>query len=56
VRGFSVDASARGADGSKPIKTSPLGNSEGLWYIFDEEYKVFQTIQDDKAVVDVLHP
>ena len=33
-----------------------LAHSEGLWYIFDEEYTILQTIRDDKVKVDVLYP
>ncbi len=44
---------------SKPpeqIKGYLIAHSDGLWYIFDEKYKVLQTIRDDKAVVDVYYP
>ena len=44
------------ADGSEPIRGYLLAHSEGLWYIFDDKYKILQTIRDDRAVVDVLYP
>jgi hypothetical protein len=44
------------ADGSEPIRGYQLAHSEGLWYIFDDKYKILQTIRDDRAVVDVLYP
>jgi len=51
-----VEVFRDGADESKPIRGYLLAHSEGLWYIFDDEYKALQTIRDDKAVVDVLYP
>jgi len=51
-----VEVTRDGEDTSKPIRGYLLAHSEGLWYIFDDEYKALQTIRDDKAVVDVLYP
>src|SRR5215210_5616220 len=43
----------RQVETNKRLSLSP---PEGLWYIFDDEYKTLQTIRDDKALVDVLYP
>jgi hypothetical protein len=51
-----VKVSREGTDESKPIKGYLLAHSEGLWYIFDEECTVLQTIRDDTAVIDVFYP
>jgi hypothetical protein len=51
-----VEVTRDGEDTSEPIRGYLLAHSEGLWYIFDDEYKALQTIRDDKAVVDVLYP
>ena len=51
-----VEVIREDADRSKPIRGYLLGHYEGLWYIFNDEYTVLQTIRDDTAVVDVLYP
>ena len=51
-----VEVIREDADASTPIKGYLLAHSEGLWYIFDEKYKILQTIRDDKALVDVYYP
>jgi hypothetical protein len=43
-------------NGSKEVTGYLLAHSEGLWYIFDDEYTALQTIRDDKARIDVLYP